>query len=81
LAIGLITTNTGNKRFVQGSALLALEVAGASVGKIYFERGKPLVILTRWNGGGPRNVLIQREDGSKAVRPFRGLRKSSPKSK
>lgn len=25
---------------------------------------------------GPRNVLIQRQDGSRVVRPFRGLRKT-----
>lgn len=25
--------------------------------------------------GGPRNVLIQRPDGERVVRPFRGLRK------
>jgi len=25
--------------------------------------------------GGPRNVLIKRQDGSRVVRPFRGLRK------
>ena len=27
--------------------------------------------------GGPRNVLIRREDGTKVVRPFRGLRRAS----
>jgi len=46
------------------------------IGKTYLERGKSVVVLARWNGKGPRNVLIQREDGSKVVRPFRGLRKS-----
>ncbi len=45
------------------------------IGKTYLERGKPVTVLVRWNGKGPRNVLIQREDGSKIVRPFRGLRK------
>jgi hypothetical protein len=47
------------------------------IGKTYLERGKPVVILARWGkGGGPRNVLIQREDGTRVVRPFRGLRKA-----
>lgn len=33
-------------------------------------------ILVQWGpGGGPRNVLIEREDGSTVVRPFRGLRR------
>jgi acetyl esterase len=49
------------------------------IGKTYLERGKPVIILVRWNGPGPRNVLIQREDGSKIVRPFRGLRKVEAK--
>jgi acetyl esterase len=45
------------------------------IGKTYLERGAPVVVLIRWNGKGPRNVLIQRADGNKVVRPFRGLRK------
>jgi len=45
------------------------------IGKTYLERGKPVVVLIRWNGKDPRNVLIQRHDGEKVVRPFRGLRK------
>jgi acetyl esterase len=48
---------------------------GKMIGKIYLERGKPVTVLVRWKGKGKRNVLIQREDGSKVVRPFRGLRK------
>lgn len=48
---------------------------GHMIGKTYLERGKPVIVLVRWNGKGPRNVLIQRQDGSKVVRPFRGLRK------
>lgn len=46
------------------------------IGRIYLERGKPVVVLVRWGkGGGPRNVLIQREHGARVVRPFRGLRR------
>jgi hypothetical protein len=45
-------------------------------GRVYLERGRPVTVLIRWGaGGGPRNVLIRREDGQLAVRPFRGLRK------
>ena len=50
-------------------------------GRTYLERGEPVVIVERWGpGGGPRNVLIRRGDGSLVVRPFRGLRRllSSP---
>jgi acetyl esterase len=48
---------------------------GAIVGRIYLERGRPVVVLARWAGAGPRNVLVQRRDGTKVVRPFRGLRR------
>ena len=45
------------------------------IGKTYLEHGKPVVVLVRWGkGDGPRNVLIQREDGTTVVRPFRGLK-------
>jgi acetyl esterase len=44
------------------------------IGKTYVERGRPVVVLARWSGKGPRNVLVRREDGSVVVRPFRGLR-------
>jgi acetyl esterase len=45
--------------------------------RTYLERGKTVVLLTRWGaGGGPRNVLILREDGTRVVRPFRGLRRA-----
>jgi acetyl esterase len=46
-------------------------------GRTYLERGQPVVILTQWNGKGPRNVAIRRQDGSVVVRPFRGLRKEN----
>lgn len=47
------------------------------IGRTYLERGRPVVVLVRWRpgAGGPRNVLIQRADGTLVVRPFRGLRK------
>jgi acetyl esterase len=46
------------------------------VGRRYLERGQPVTVLVRWRGNHcPRNVLIERADGSKAVRPFRGLRR------
>ena len=49
------------------------------VGRTYLERGHPVVVLVQWgSGGGPRNVLIRRGDGSLTVRPFRGLRKPPP---
>jgi hypothetical protein len=45
------------------------------VGKVYLERGRPVVLLARWAPGcRPRNVLIRREDSELVVRPFRGLR-------
>jgi acetyl esterase len=48
---------------------------GAAAGRRYLERGRPVTVLVGWRGQGPRNVLIQREDGAKVVRPFRGLRR------
>jgi hypothetical protein len=46
------------------------------IGRAYLEKGSPVTVLIRWGpGGGPRNVLILRADGTVAVRPFRGLRK------
>jgi acetyl esterase len=48
------------------------------IGRTYLERGRPVVVLIRWAGKGPRNVLICREDGQLVVRPFRGLRKVQP---
>jgi acetyl esterase len=47
------------------------------VGRTYYERDQPVVVLIQWgSGGGPRNVLIERADGSTIVRPFRGLRRN-----
>lgn len=47
------------------------------VGRTYLERGRPVVVLVQWGpGGGPRNVLIERADGARVVRPFRGLRRA-----
>lgn len=48
------------------------------IGRTYFERGAPVTLLIRWSGKGPRNVLIERGDGTKVVRPFRGLRRNPP---
>jgi acetyl esterase len=47
------------------------------IGRGYLERGKPVVVLARWSGEGPRNVLVRRHDGSLVVRPFRGLRRQA----
>ena len=44
-------------------------------GRVYRERGRRVVIVARWAGPGPRNVLIRRETGELVVRPFRGLRR------
>ena len=47
------------------------------IGKTYLERGKPVVVLVKWDSKVKkvkRNVLIQRQDGTRVVRPFRGLR-------
>jgi len=41
---------------------------------VYYERGKPVRMLTWWRGQSPRNVLIERKNGERVVRPFRGLR-------
>lgn len=48
------------------------------IGKTYLLRGVPVVVIVRWRDGAPagvpRNVLIELPDGSRSVRPFRGLR-------
>jgi acetyl esterase len=43
-------------------------------GRVYLERGEPVRVLVRGSGPGPRNVLVERTDGTRVVRPFRGLR-------
>lgn len=46
------------------------------VGRTYLLRGERVTVLARWAGTHcPRNVLLELRDGSKTVRPFRGLRK------
>jgi acetyl esterase len=48
----------------------------AITGRVYLERGNPVLVICGWGpGGGPRNVWIRRADGTEVVRPFRGLRK------
>ncbi len=54
----------GLTAFVTGPALEQAdrEERGASVGMIgrtYQEHGQPVVVLVRWSGNGPRNVLIR----------------------
>lgn len=59
-------------------------------GRIYYDHGEPVTILAQWSRSpaaagfmdwlrpprsAPRNVLIGRADGSRTVRPFRGLRR------
>lgn len=47
-------------------------------GRTYLLRGVRVKVLTAWRPGSargvPRNVLIEFEDGSRTIRPFRGLR-------
>ena len=50
--------------------------------RVYYERGRPVEVLTWWgSGGGPHNVLIRRASGELLVRPFRGLRKAPAPAK
>jgi len=57
------------------AAPLPRPLTGRLVGRIYLERGQPVEILVQWNGRGPRNVMIRRADGTRTIRPFRGLRR------
>jgi acetyl esterase len=50
------------------------------VGRVYLERGERVTVLARWGGDGPRNVLVERADGTRVVRPFRGLRRPAERS-
>lgn len=45
------------------------------IGRCYLLRGEPVVVLARWAGRAPRNVLVMGVDGRRFVRPFRGLRR------
>jgi hypothetical protein len=57
------------------------------VNRTYMFRGVPVVVLAKWRyvptakgaKGVPRYVLIEFPNGTKVVRPFRGLRKVAPK--
>lgn len=62
---------------------LAAATGGARnvAGRTYIERGRPVVVLVAWGpGGGPRNVLVRRDDGTEVVRPFRGIRRPAATS-
>jgi acetyl esterase len=61
---------TGYYKSFEEAVLLGL----CSRFRVYLEKGKPVIVLKWWRGKGPRNVLVQRQDGSRVVRPFRGLR-------
>jgi hypothetical protein len=50
--------------------------SAAMIGRVYLERGRAVLLLKRWDGPGPRNVLVERGTGERVVRPFRGLRRS-----
>lgn len=59
------------------------DAGGAGViGRVYLENNRRVRVAVQWglkrrgeSHGGPRNVLIEREDESRVVRPFRGLRR------
>jgi hypothetical protein len=58
----------------QSPSRTAVAAAAANItGFIFLEKGNHVVVLGWWNG--TRDVLIERADGSRGVRPFRGLRK------
>ena len=54
------------------------------INRTYLLHGVPVVVLAKWRHGPtlkgvkgpPRNVLIRYPDGTKVVRPFRGLRRT-----
>ena len=37
---------------------------GAVAGRTYLERGEPVRVVIGWRGPGPRNVLVERADGT-----------------
>ena len=59
----------------EGAATVARPDLGACAGRTYLERGQAVTVERGWRGKGPRNVLIRRANGSRVVRPFRGLRR------
>ena len=72
----LCAATQSNNEMKNEFVLAAEPEQSGMVGRTYLERGRPVVVLARWGpGGGPRNVLIRREDGTMTVRPFRGLRR------
>jgi hypothetical protein len=48
--------------------------------RVYYEHGQPVEVIAWWVGRGPRNVLIRRADGTRTVRPFRGLRRQAART-
>jgi hypothetical protein len=62
----------------QSPSRAAVAAAASNItGFIFLEKGNHVVVLGWWNG--TRDVLIERADGSRGVRPFRGLRKPLPR--
>jgi acetyl esterase len=57
----------------KSSPRAAVGAAANVTGFIFLEKGNHVVALGWWNG--TRDVLIERAEGSRVVRPFRGLRK------
>ncbi|WP_431897892.1 hypothetical protein [Nonomuraea sp. bgisy101] len=65
-------------------------MANSMIGRTYLDPGdrlsghrtppEPVTVLVGWGpGGGPRNVLVQRPDGTREVIPFqRRLRRPNP---
>lgn len=74
--------------------LIALDPPGM-VGRSYLLHGQPVTVIARWakpspasggvtwhrppKPGAPRNVLLELADGSRTIRPFRGLRRITRK--
>lgn len=55
------------------------------VGRTYLLAGEPVTILIQWGlkkdgyppNSCPKNVMIEFADGSRTIRPFRGLRRAA----